>query len=69
MEVDQYKTPAFWKKILDLFKIRRCMKENMSVSGTHDNDAWNFIESAMAKTPGFTKVAVYYFYKQAMQRS
>ena len=64
MEVDQYETSAFWKKILDLFKIRLCIKENMTVSGTHDNDAWNFIESAMAKMPGFTKVVVYYFYKQ-----
>ena len=64
MDFDPFETAAFRKKILDLFKIRRCMKENMTVSGTHDNDAWNFVECAMAKTPGFTKVAVYYFYKQ-----
>ena len=41
------------------------MKENMTVSGTHDNDEpWNFVECAMVKVPGFTKIAVYYFYKR-----
>ena len=66
MDFDAFETDAFRKKILDLFKIRRCMVENMSISGTHDNEAWNFIECAMAKTRmgGYTKVAVNYFYKQ-----
>ena len=39
----------------------------MTVSGTHDNKSWNFVESAMATSGfggGFTKIAVYYFYKQ-----
>ena len=35
----------------------------MTVSDTHNYDAWNFIENAMTKTPGFAK-AIYYFYKQ-----
>jgi hypothetical protein len=64
MEVNQFETKAFRKKILDLFKIRRIMKENMTVSGTHDNEPWNFVECAMLKVPGFTKIAVYYFYKR-----
>ena len=65
MEVNQFETKAFRKNFLDLFKIRRTMKENMTVSGTHDNEPWNFVECAMAKVQGgFTKIAVYYFYKQ-----
>ena len=37
------------------------MKENMTVSGTHDNDEpWNFVECAMVKILGFTNIAVYY---------
>ena len=37
----------------------------MTVSGTHDNEPWNFVECAMAKVPGgFTKITVYFFYKQ-----
>jgi hypothetical protein len=67
MQVSQFDTKAFRKKINDLFKIRRRMKENMTVSGTHDNEAWNFVESAMASSGckgGFTKIGVYYFYKR-----
>ncbi|KAI2490773.1 hypothetical protein MHU86_23797 [Fragilaria crotonensis] len=41
------------------------MKENMTVSGTHDNEPWNFVESAMTKVQGFTKTFfVYFFYKR-----
>jgi hypothetical protein len=67
MEVNQFDTKAFWKKIYDLFKICCILQENMTVSGTHDNKSWNFVESAMATSGlgcGFTKIAVYYFYKQ-----
>lgn len=74
LQVDQLETFEFRKKILDLVKIRRCIKQYMKVSAAAgtvrdtNNDAWNFIESAMAKTPGgFTRVGVYYFYKQCEQ--
>ncbi|KAI2489793.1 hypothetical protein MHU86_24787 [Fragilaria crotonensis] len=67
--VVQFDTEAFRKKILDLFRIRRKMKENMTVSGTHDSDPWNFVECAMAGTQGFTKVAVYYFYQRCEANS
>jgi hypothetical protein len=68
LEVDQFTTDAFRKKILDLFKIRRKIKQNMNVSGTHDNEAWNFIESGMRDfETGFTKIAVYYFYVRCEQ--
>jgi hypothetical protein len=52
-------------KIQHLFKIRRKMKENMTVSGTHDSDPWNLSECAMTgMTKGFTKIAVYYSYQR-----
>jgi hypothetical protein len=59
-----YEMKAFRTKILNLFKIRRDMKANMTVSGTHDSDPWNFIEASMKKVPGYTKISVYYFYKR-----
>lgn len=65
----QFDTEAFRKKILDLFRIRRKMKENMTVSGTHDSDPWNFVECAMAGTRGFSKVAVYYFHQGCQANS
>lgn len=67
--VVQFDTEAFRKKILDLFRICRKMKENMTVSGTHDSNPWNFVECAMAGTRGFTKVAVYYFYQRCEANS
>ena len=62
--VDQFETEAFRKKIMDLFKIRRKIKENMTESGTHDSDPWNFVECAMSGISGFTKIGVYYFYQR-----
>ncbi len=58
LDVNQFDAKAFRKKILDLFKIQRVMKESMTVSGTHDNESWNFVESAMTKVLGFTKISV-----------
>ena len=34
----------------------------MTKSGTHDNDAFNFVQVAMWEFHGFTPIAVYYFY-------
>ena len=64
MQTKQYDTDAFRKKLTDLFHVRRIMKENMTASGTHDSDPWNFVEAAMnkAKKPALTKLGVYYFY-------
>ena len=39
------------------------------MSGTHNSDTRNFVESAMSGTSGFTKVAVYYFYQQCEANS
>jgi hypothetical protein len=62
--VNQFDTGAFRKKITDLFCIRRIMKDNMTVSGTHDSDPWNFVQSAVTKSKkyGLPLLAVYYFY-------
>jgi hypothetical protein len=62
LDVNQFDTEAFRKKITNLFKIRCIMKEHMTASGTHDSNPWNFIEAAMKHIPGYTKVLVYYFY-------
>ena len=64
LEVSQFDTEAFRKKITDLFHVRRIMIENMTTSGKHDSDPWNFVEAAMnkAKKSGLTKLSVYYFY-------
>jgi hypothetical protein len=53
------------KKIMLMFKVRRQMKENMTVSGTHDNSAYNFLDIAMNKVKGakiLSKIGMYYFY-------
>jgi hypothetical protein len=60
--VNQFETEAFRKKITTLFKVRRTMKKNMTESGTHDSDPWNFVEVAMRNVTGLTKISVYYFY-------
>ena len=62
--VDQYSTKVFQKKIMDLFKVRRKMKTNMTVSGTHDSDPWHFVENAMLGSSGLNKISAYYFYQR-----
>ncbi len=64
LAVNQFDTDAFWKKITDLFHVRCIIKDNMTVSGTHDSNPWKFVEAAMnkAKKPGLTKLGVNYFY-------
>jgi hypothetical protein len=61
LTVDQFTTESCRKKILDLFKIRLKIQQNMTVSGTHDSEVWNFVESALVGFTGFTKIAAYYF--------
>jgi len=41
------------------------MKQNMTTSGEHDNDAYNFVDVAVKKVPGsstLTKIGIYYFF-------
>ena len=39
------------------------MKENMTKSGTHDSDPYEFVEVAMRGFMGLTPISVFYFYK------
>ena len=41
----------------------------MTKSGTHDNDAFNFVEVAMWEFHGFTPIAVYYFYTRCEEHT
>lgn len=43
------------------------MKTNMTQSGEHDNDSYNFVEAAMKKvigSHGLTKIGCYYFFER-----
>jgi hypothetical protein len=64
-DVDVMTPDVFKKRINLLFRTRRKMRDNMTLSGTHDSDPWNFIDHAMNKIPGgwqLPKVGVWYFY-------
>ena len=63
-QFEQMETNAFQKKCLDLFKVSSIMKENMTKSGTHDSDPYNFVEVAMRGFTGLTPISVFYFYKR-----
>ena len=58
-QIEQMETNAFRKKCLDLFKVRSIMKENMTKSGTHDGDPYNFVKVAMRGFTGLTPISVY----------
>ena len=64
LEVNQFETQTFRSKVLMLFKMRRTIQQNMSVSGTHNHVVWDFVEGALQKkgSSGITKIALYYFY-------
>lgn len=50
-----------------LFRIRQKMKQNMTCSGEHDSDPWNFVDVAMNKISGgrkFPKVGILYFFRR-----
>jgi hypothetical protein len=58
------------KKVMTLIKIRRVLKDNMSVSGTHSHTPLNFLDVAINKTKGgrmFHRLGVYYFYIRATE--
>ena len=64
LNVSHLDTQAFKNKITGLFKMRNTIQNNMTVSGTHDNTVWNFLESAMSGRggSGVTKISLYYFF-------
>jgi hypothetical protein len=61
-KVDRIDVDNLRKKIIELFKIRRKVKDFMTQSGTHDNDPWNFVEAALSKNCGLSKITFFYFY-------
>jgi hypothetical protein len=62
IKVDRLDVEVFQKKILNPFKIRGQIKKLMTASGTHNSDAWKFVEAAMKMFAGFTKVGIFYFW-------
>ena len=64
-QFDYMAPEAIKKKVLLLFKVRRIMQQNMTTSGEHDNDPYNFVEVAMRKVGrgGLSILGCYYFFK------
>jgi hypothetical protein len=58
------------KKFNLLLKVRKVMKQNMTLSGEHDNDPYNFVDVAMKKVggTGLTKTGCYYFFQRCATR-
>jgi hypothetical protein len=63
-KVNNLTSTVFRERVLDLFRIRRKMKENMTKSGTHDNDPYNFVAPVLHGNNQITIMAAYYFYKR-----
>ena len=65
-------TPALFKeRIKSCFAIRNKIKELMTVSGTHNSEVWDFVQTAMVKVSkctGITKYGAYYFYKRCEEQ-
>jgi hypothetical protein len=56
LDYDSMTAVTIKKKIMSLFKVRKIIQENMTLSGEHDSDVYNFVEVTMKKagTGGFT---------------
>jgi hypothetical protein len=65
-EFDMVTASVVRKKFNMLLKVRKVMRDNMTVSGEHDNDSYNFVDAAMKKTncSGLTKIGCYYFFER-----
>lgn len=65
-EFDMVTASVVRKKFNMLLKVRKVMKNNMTVSGEHDNDSYNFVDAAMKKSncSGLTKIGCYYFFER-----
>jgi hypothetical protein len=58
---------VYKKRFNVLFRIRQEMKENMTRSGEHNSDPWNFVDVAMNTIPSgrrFPKVGILYFFRR-----
>jgi hypothetical protein len=65
LDFDMMTASAIKKKIMLLIKVRKIVQDNMTLSGEHDSDAYNFMEVAIKKVGagGLTLVGSYYFFK------
>jgi len=76
LDLDDYDATtgaAARKKFNLLMKVLKVMKRNMTISGEHDNDPYNFVDVAMKKvggsaTAGLTTIGCYYFYKRCASK-
>lgn len=63
-EYDIMTVEAVKKKIMTLIKVRKIIQDNMTLSGEHDSDVYNFVDVALKKvgTAGLTLLGCYYFF-------
>ena len=66
-DVEVMTSDVYKKRFNVLFRIRQKMKENMTRSGEHNSDPWNFVDVAMNTIPSgrrFPKVGILYFFRR-----
>lgn len=64
---DNMTSEVLRKRFNLLLKVRNVMKQNMTTSGEHDSDSYNFVDVAMKKVGGansLTWIGCYYFFEQ-----
>ena len=67
-DADNMTAETLCKKVMTMIKVRRAIKQNMQVSGTHSNRVLDFldvVDVAINKTKGarmLNRLGVYYFY-------
>jgi hypothetical protein len=63
-DFDIMTSSAIRKKFNMLLKVRKVMEKNMTQSGEHDNNAYNFVDLAMERVggTGLTTIGCYYFF-------
>ena len=64
-ECDLMTASTIKKKVNALLKVRKQIQKNMTISGEHDSDVFNFVEVAMKNIPGKSGLSLlgcYYFF-------
>ena len=65
-EFDIMSSSAIKKKVNQLLKVRKQLQKNMTISGEHDSNPYNFVEVAMNSIGknGLSLLGCYYFFKR-----
>ena len=67
-EFDHMTSSVIRKKFNLLLKVRKVMQRNMTTSGEHDSDSYNFVDRAMKKVGGatstLTRIGCFYFFER-----